>query len=137
MPAWRTAGLDKLRAFTTADTIGIRPWADVLVHDLPKARGAHSHINIKLDTCGGLTEGLTMAEIARAVGLGLMVGCMTGTSLAMAPATLLGQPCEFVDPAGLLLLLAEDSQSAVAFRGGSMESVAADLLGLPLESSRH
>ena len=54
-------------------------------------------INIKLDKCGGLTEGLLMARKARSLGLNVMVGNMMGTSLAMAPAYLLGQLCDLVD----------------------------------------
>ena len=54
-------------------------------------------INIKLDKAGGLTHGLEMARDARASGLGLMVGCMGGTSLAMAPAYVLGCLADLVD----------------------------------------
>ena len=54
-------------------------------------------VNIKLDKCGGLTEGLAMAHEARRLGLGVMVGNMMGTSLAMAPAFVLGQLCDVVD----------------------------------------
>lgn len=59
--------------------------------------GLYDIVNIKLDKCGGLTEGLAMAREARRLGLGVMVGCMSGTSLAMAPAFVLGQLCDFVD----------------------------------------
>ena len=65
--------------------------------------GRYRYVNIKLDKCGGLTEALAMAEEARALGLGLMVGNMCGTSLAMAPAFLLAQQCEYVDLDGPLL----------------------------------
>lgn len=54
-------------------------------------------VNIKLDKTGGLTEALLLAEAARARGLGLMVGCMSGTTLAMAPGFILAQLCQFVD----------------------------------------
>lgn len=59
--------------------------------------GCFDLVNIKLDKCGGLTEGLAMAREARRRGLGAMVGNMVGTSLAMAPAFVLGQLCEIVD----------------------------------------
>jgi L-alanine-DL-glutamate epimerase-like enolase superfamily enzyme len=65
--------------------------------DLPSLVGRFDVINIKLDKCGGLTEGLAMARSARELGLDVMVGCMTGTSLAMAPAFLIGQLCSVVD----------------------------------------
>ncbi len=59
--------------------------------------GRFDVVNIKLDKCGGLTEGLMMAERARVLGLRVMVGNMVGTSLAMAPAYMLGQQCDIVD----------------------------------------
>ena len=65
--------------------------------DLPGLVGRFSMVNIKLDKCGGLTEGLAMAREARRLGLGVMVGNMVGTSLAMAPSFVLGQLCDVVD----------------------------------------
>jgi L-Ala-D/L-Glu epimerase / N-acetyl-D-glutamate racemase len=61
-------------------------------------------INIKLDKCGGLTHGLELATAARARGLGIMVGCMGGTSLSMAPMHVLAHKADFVDIDGPLLL---------------------------------
>jgi L-alanine-DL-glutamate epimerase-like enolase superfamily enzyme len=84
--------------------------ADELINDardLEKAKGRFDVINIKLDKAGGLTEGLRMAEIARSNGFELMVGCMIGSSLSMAPALVLAQSCRFVDLDGPLLLGAD------------------------------
>ena len=61
-------------------------------------------INIKLDKCGGLTHGLALAAAAKERGLGIMVGCMGGTSLSMAPSHVLAQVADFVDIDGPLLL---------------------------------
>lgn len=61
-------------------------------------------INIKLDKTGGLTEALKLARLALSDGKRLMVGNMTGSSLAMAPAYVIGQWCEFVDIDGPVLL---------------------------------
>ncbi len=72
--------------------------------ELEQAARRYQMINIKLDKCGGLTEGLLLARAARERGLGLMVGCMGGTSLAMAPAQVLAQLCDYVDIDGPLLL---------------------------------
>jgi len=72
--------------------------------DLPRIIGRYSHINIKLDKAGGLTEALALAGEAAALGLRLMVGCMVSTSLSMAPASLLGGMAEFIDLDGPLLL---------------------------------
>jgi len=66
-------------------------------------------VNIKLDKCGGLTEGLAMAHAARRLGLQVMVGNMVGSSLAMAPAFILGQLCDVVDLDGPTFLLRDRS----------------------------
>ncbi|CUX83665.1 MAG: L-alanine-DL-glutamate epimerase and related enzymes of enolase superfamily [Roseibaca calidilacus] len=84
--------------------------ADESCHDresLPRLRGKYDMVNIKLDKTGGLTEALALREAARAEGYRVMVGCMVGSSLAMAPAVLVAQGAEIVDLDGPLLL-AED-----------------------------
>ncbi|MBV9343924.1 MAG: dipeptide epimerase [Gammaproteobacteria bacterium] len=65
--------------------------------------GCYQYVNIKLDKCGGLTEAFALAEAAAARGLGLMVGNMCGSSLAMAPAFLIAQRCRYSDLDGPLL----------------------------------
>ena len=65
--------------------------------DLADLAGRFNVVNVKLDKCGGLTEGLRMARAIRALGMDVMVGCMGGTSLAMAPGFLVGQLCDVVD----------------------------------------
>jgi L-alanine-DL-glutamate epimerase-like enolase superfamily enzyme len=77
-------------------------------------------INIKLDKCGGLTEGLAIARKARDLGLKCMVGNMLGTSLAMAPAYLVGQLCEVVDLDGPAILKA-DRDGGVRYVDGYIE----------------
>ncbi|MBN8964196.1 MAG: dipeptide epimerase [Rhizobiales bacterium] len=66
--------------------------------------GRYDAVNIKLDKTGGLTEALAMAGEARRLGLRIMIGCMVGTSLGMAPAILLAQQAQVVDLDGPLLL---------------------------------
>lgn len=61
-------------------------------------------INIKLDKAGGLTHGLELASAAREKGLGIMIGCMGGTSLCMAPMHVIAHKADFVDIDGPLLL---------------------------------
>jgi L-alanine-DL-glutamate epimerase-like enolase superfamily enzyme len=85
-------------------------------------------INIKLDKTGGLTEALALAVEARAMGLGLMVGCMVATSLAMAPALILAQGAEFVDLDGPLLLV-RDREPGLAITGSLIEPPPAELWG--------
>ena len=77
-------------------------------------------INIKLDKCGGLTEGLMMAKRARELGKRVMVGNMVGTSLAMAPAFLLGQFCDIVDLDGPLFL-DHDRTPGVVYADGHVD----------------
>ena len=81
-------------------------------HDLPSLVGRVGMINIKLDKCGGLTEALAMAEQARGLGFELMVGNMSGSSLAMAPAFVLGQLCKVVDLDGPVFLRGDPQPSA-------------------------
>ncbi len=87
--------------------------------DIPKLAGRFNIVNIKLDKCGGLTAGLAMAARAKEYGLGVMVGNMMGTSLAMAPAFLLGQLCVVVDLDGPLLLR-EDRRPSIKYSNGTI-----------------
>jgi L-alanine-DL-glutamate epimerase-like enolase superfamily enzyme len=87
--------------------------------DVAGAVGRFDVVNIKLDKCGGLTEGLLMAGEARRLGLGVMVGNMVGTSLAMAPAFVLGQGCDIVDLDGPTFL-AEDRTPSVTYADGTI-----------------
>jgi L-alanine-DL-glutamate epimerase-like enolase superfamily enzyme len=84
--------------------------ADESCHDrasLAALKGKYDVINIKLDKTGGLTEALALRDVARAAGFDVMVGCMVGSSLAMAPAVLVAQGALVTDLDGPLLL-AED-----------------------------
>jgi L-alanine-DL-glutamate epimerase-like enolase superfamily enzyme len=88
--------------------------------DIPALRGRFDVVNIKLDKCGGLTEGLAMARAARSQGFGVMVGNMSGTSLAMAPAFLLGQLCDIADLDGPVFL-ESDRSVPVRYADGLIE----------------
>jgi L-alanine-DL-glutamate epimerase-like enolase superfamily enzyme len=91
--------------------------ADESVHDrasLPALAGRYDAVNVKLDKAGGLTEALALRDEARAMGLQVMVGCMVGTSLAMAPAVLVAQGAEVADLDGPLLL-AQDRPRPLAY----------------------
>ena len=93
--------------------------ADESLHvagDLGHLAGRYDAVNIKLDKTGGLTEALRLAEAARARDFAVMIGCMVGTSLAMAPAVLLAQGADFVDLDGPLLL-ARDREPGLAYEG--------------------
>jgi len=84
------------------------------VDDLPRLIECYDFVNIKLDKSGGLTAALDFAHAARAAGLRLMVGCMVGGSLAMAPGMVLAQLCEVADLDGPLLQ-AEDWPEAIDY----------------------
>jgi L-alanine-DL-glutamate epimerase-like enolase superfamily enzyme len=88
----------------------------------------YQYITIKLDKCGGLTEAFAMAEAAQRLGLGLMVGNMCGTSLAMAPAFLLAQRCTYVDLDGPLLQLL-DRATPLHYHDGVIDPPGAGLWG--------
>jgi len=94
--------------------------ADESCHDrasLAHLKGKYDLINIKLDKTGGLTEALALRKAAEAEGYGIMVGCMVGSSLAMAPAVLVAQGAAVVDLDGPLLL-AEDRDEPLRYADG-------------------
>jgi L-Ala-D/L-Glu epimerase len=91
----------------------------LVLADVAGLAGRFDVVNIKLDKCGGLTAGLEMAQAARGLGLGVMVGNMVGTSLAMAPAFLLGQVCEVVDLDGPTFLI-EDRTPSLRYHDGKV-----------------
>jgi L-alanine-DL-glutamate epimerase-like enolase superfamily enzyme len=105
--------------------------ADESAHDaasLAALRGKYDVINLKLDKTGGLTEALRARDVAQGLGFGLMVGCMVGSSLAMAPATLVAQTASFCDLDGPLLL-AHDRDNPLHYDGAGVHPPIAALWG--------
>lgn len=105
--------------------------ADESCHDrasLPALKGKYDVVNIKLDKTGGLTEALLLRDAALAEGYEVMVGCMVGSSLAMAPATLVAQGAMVTDLDGPLLL-AEDRDNALQFDADGVHPPVAALWG--------
>ena len=105
--------------------------ADESCHDrnsLPDLKGKYDVVNIKLDKTGGLTEALRLRDAAIAQGYEVMVGCMVGSSLAMAPATLVAQGASVVDLDGPLLL-AEDRDEPLIFDNAGVHPPSAALWG--------
>jgi L-alanine-DL-glutamate epimerase-like enolase superfamily enzyme len=105
--------------------------ADESVHDratLARLAGLYDVINIKLDKTGGLTEALALRAAAEEAGFGIMVGCMVGSSLAMAPAVLLAQGAAVVD-LDAPLLLAEDRDPPLAHDAAGLHPPAPELWG--------
>ena len=96
--------------------------ADESVHtvaDIPRLAQLYDMINIKLDKAGGLTGALELADAASKVGMQVMVGCMVGTSLAMAPAMIVAAGARIVDLDGPLWM-AKDRENGLVFDKGVM-----------------
>lgn len=105
--------------------------ADESCHDragLERLMGRYDYINIKLDKTGGLTEALALVEEAERRGLGIMVGCMLSSSLAMAPAMMVAARASFVDLDGPLLL-ARDREPGIRYEGSVMRTPPPELWG--------
>jgi len=105
--------------------------ADESVHtaaDIDRLTDRYDAINIKLDKAGGLTAALAMLDEAQSKGLKIMVGCMVGTSLAMAPALVLAQRADFVDLDGPLLL-SRDRDPGLTYHGSWIEPPPRELWG--------
>lgn len=138
--SWTVAQLEQLEDLLVAERVDLleqplpagedaalegRRWrvpvcADESLHtrdDLDALAGRYTHVNIKLDKTGGLTEALALAAAARDRGFGLMVGCMVCSSLGIAPAMLVAGEATFVDLDGPLWL-AEDRPGGVVDRDG-------------------
>ena len=115
------------RALRMLDTVGLDgferslPFAAdesaVTLADTASLVGRFDVVNIKLNKCGGLTEGLAIAREARRLGLDVMVGNMMGSSLSMAPSYVVGQLCDIVDLDGPIFL-ARDREPGVRYAGG-------------------
>jgi L-alanine-DL-glutamate epimerase-like enolase superfamily enzyme len=126
------SGCDGMLASISAeDRAGILFCADESVHtadDLGAIASLYQAINIKLDKAGGLTAALQLKSEALACGMKIMIGCMVGTSLAMAPALLLASDADFVDLDGPLLL-ARDREPGLVFDGSVIKHFDAELWG--------
>lgn len=109
---------EALRGFESAVPLA----ADESCRDLAsldRLRGLYQAVNVKLDKTGGLTEALALKAAAESAGFAVMVGCMVATSLATAPAVLLGQGAALVDLDGPLLL-ARDREIALRYDGATV-----------------
>jgi len=105
--------------------------ADESLHtrsDLADLRGRYDAVNIKLDKTGGLSEALLLKAEAERLGFSIMVGCMVGSSLAMAPAFLVAQGAQFVDLDGPLLL-AKDRKPGLLYEGALVHPPESELWG--------
>ncbi len=105
--------------------------ADESLHtsaDLKHLAGLYDAVNIKLDKTGGLTEAIALAKEAKAMNLQIMLGCMVGTSLGMAPSLMLGSMADFIDLDGPLLLQS-DRENGLHYDGALVHPPTAELWG--------
>lgn len=124
LPAGQDAALDGLGR-------GVPLCADESVHDtqdLAAAARRYDFINIKLDKAGGLTKAIRRVQYAQERGIGVIIGCMIGTSLGIAPAFLLGAFASVID-LDAPLLLSHDRTPGIAYDGGLMQPPPAELWG--------
>jgi len=98
------------------------------VKDIPRLSTLYDMVNVKLDKTGGLTEAIAMVKAAEEAGLDIMIGCMVGTSLAMAPAFLLAAKATYVDLDGPVIL-AKDREFGLAYSRGWVSPPLPDLWG--------
>ena len=124
VPAGQDAGLKNLDC-------PVPICADESLHtsaDLPALKDLYGMVNIKLDKTGGLTEALDLKRQAIDMGFEIMVGCMVGSSLAMAPAVLVAQGARIVDLDGPLLLK-DDRDHGIDFTDGLIRPASPQLWG--------
>jgi len=138
-PALATLGVDLIEQPLHAERDGnlagaehpVPICADEACHgtsSLKALKGKYQAINIKLDKTGGLTEALKLRAAARKAGFKIMVGCMVGTSLSMAPAHVLAQGADWADIDGPLLL-DRDREPGLVYKGSNVQPPAAKLWG--------
>ncbi len=97
--------------------------------DVPRMHGLFSGINIKLMKCTGLREAHRMVELARALGMKVMLGCMTETSCAVSAAAQLSPAVDFADLDGNLLI-SNDLFSGVTVVDGKLTLPSAPGIGV-------
>ena len=96
--------------------------------DLPRLKNRYDVVNVKLDKTGGLTEGMLLIKRARESEFKLLIGCMVGTSLSMAPARILASSADWVDLDGPLLLT-RDRDHGLSYQSGKICIPAPELWG--------
>jgi L-alanine-DL-glutamate epimerase-like enolase superfamily enzyme len=139
VPKLKTLGVDLIEQPFPADSDEILETLDHPIpicadeschtaNDLQRLKNRYDMVNVKLDKTGGLTEALHLCRSARENGFKLLVGCMVGTSLSMAPARVLASIADYVDLDGPLLL-SRDRDHGIHYEKGKMEIPARELWG--------
>ncbi len=100
------------------------------LRDVERMKGVFSGINIKLMKCTGMREAWQMRNLAQALGMKVMIGCMTETSCAISAAAQLAPGLDFADLDGALLIQND------AFDGASLQNgkiIATDFPGIGIK----
>ena len=98
--------------------------------DIEKIKGVFSGINIKLMKCTGMREAWKMRNLAEALGMKVMIGCMTETSCAISAAAQLSAGLDFADLDGALLIANDCFDGATLEKG---KIIAKDLPGIGVQ----
>jgi len=102
------------------------------VSDIPKLKEAFDGVNVKLDKSGGLLEGVRMINVARSLGMKVMLGCMVSSSVSVTAAAHLSPLVDYADLDGNLLI-ANDPFHGVRVERGKL--ILPDKPGLGLTSA--
>jgi len=97
------------------------------LRDVERMKGVFCGINIKLMKCTGMREAWQMRNLARALGMKVMIGCMTETSCAISAAAQLSPGLDFADLDGALLIQNDVFEGATLQKG---KIIASDLPGI-------
>ena len=103
------------------------------LHDVERLKGVFSGINIKLMKCTGMHEAYKMRTLASALGMKVMIGCMTETSCAISAAAQLSSGLDFADLDGALLI-GNDCFDGAKLQGGKI--IATDRPGIGVTPTR-
>jgi L-alanine-DL-glutamate epimerase-like enolase superfamily enzyme len=140
-----TKGVEFVEQPMPADMIEETRWVRSRVHmpliadeacrhadDIPKLRDAFDGVNVKLDKAGGVLEAHRMIQMAKALGMKTMLGCMVSSSVSVTAAAHLSPLVDYADLDGNLLI-SNDPFSGVLVRNGKL--ILPDRPGLGLRAS--
>jgi len=85
--------------------------------DIPKLQGIYDGVNVKLDKAGGMLEAFRMIQMARALGMKTMLGCMVSTSISVTAAAHLSPLVDYADLDGNLLIANDPYRGVTVDKG--------------------
>jgi L-alanine-DL-glutamate epimerase-like enolase superfamily enzyme len=85
--------------------------------DIPKLKEAYDGVNIKLDKSGGILEAYRMIQIAKALGMRTMLGCMISSSVSVTAAAHLSPLVNYADLDGNLLIANDPFRGVLVEKG--------------------